>query len=166
MRWQGAIIAQVAITSLSLEAMRQVHWTATAFLVASLIFGAISVYVSFVVQEELNAFHNAASFKVWLSEAPRQQHEQPLPAQPDTPQTQNSSTLVAIILVTPSGLLSLSLNSFVIGFGIYLGCLYTGDFAEGYGKTGSLGVLIFYLVSAFTATFLNTYPRTLKGWTT
>ena len=155
MRWQGAIIAQVAITSLSLDAMRQVHWTAAAFLVASLIFGAISVYVSFVVQEELNAFHNAASFKVWLSQAPRQQ--QPLLAQSDTPQSQRSSTLVAIILVTPSGLLSLSLNSFVIGFGIY---------PEGYGKTGSLGVLIFYLVSAFTATFLNTYPRTLKRWTT
>ncbi|RSM17099.1 hypothetical protein CDV31_003992 [Fusarium ambrosium] len=187
----GAIIAQIAITGLSLEAMSQAHWTAAAFLVVSLIFGLISVYVAFIVQQELNGLLGSGGFADWLTLTPSAQE---LPSNrysssrhPAVPQTQESSqprteavpraehspvdlhlqrepsALAAIMMATPSGLLGLSLNAFIFGLGIYLGSAYTGNLVPDFGKGGSLGILIFYIVAATTGTFLYMFPRLLKS---
>jgi hypothetical protein len=73
-----------------------------------------------------------------------------------------ASALAAIMLATPAGLLGLSLNMFIFGLGIYLGCLYTGESIAGFGKGGSLGMLIFYLLAAAVGTFMYTFPSLLK----
>lgn len=62
----------------------------------------------------------------------------------------------AIMLAAPAALLGLSLNTFLIGFGIYLGCVYTDNLVSGYGKSGSLGILIFYIVAATIGTLSYT----------
>ncbi|CRK34107.1 hypothetical protein BN1708_006260 [Verticillium longisporum] len=137
----GAIVAQLAITGLSLEARSQAHWTASAFLTASIAFGVISVYVSFIVQQELNGLLGSTGVADWLSvpltQAELQAKADQLyrdPALDDTelsvplerevqPEngagrpglTREASALAAILLSAPSGLLVLSLNAFVIG---------------------------------------------------
>ncbi|KAJ4247808.1 hypothetical protein NW762_013017 [Fusarium torreyae] len=172
----GAIVAQIAITGLSLNSMTQAHWTAPAFLVASLVFGTISVYVSFVLQQEINGLFKPVDFVGWLSrlnsdEASRvpvwvpRRFAPPLrriatglsvsTVQQATSNTQleqgmvnrEPSPVAAIMLAAPSGLLGLSLNAFLIGFGIYLGCVHGGNLIPEYGKRGSLGILIFYIVA-------------------
>ncbi|KAF3347575.1 hypothetical protein HYQ45_004987 [Verticillium longisporum] len=185
----GAITAQVAITGLSLEARSQAHWTASAFLTASIAFGVISVYVSFIVQQELNGLLGSTGVADWLSvpltQAELQEKANQLyqdPALVDTelsvplerevqPEngaarpglTREASALAAILLSAPSGLLALSLNAFVIGLGIYLGCTYTDNLISELGKGGSLGVLVFYIVASATATFLYTFPQLVKS---
>ncbi|KAM7213966.1 hypothetical protein V8F06_010665 [Rhypophila decipiens] len=185
----GAIVAQIGITSLTLDAVQQAHWTATAFFVASLVSGVMSVYVSFVVQQELNGLIGGPDIADWLSRPLDQQqiyrkayllthHPAFNQANQDmagitlgAPVLGNLteahlgrevSVLSAVLLATPAALLALSLNMFVVGLGIYLGCLYTGDLMAGFSKSGSLGILIFYLFTALTGTFLYSFPRLLK----
>ncbi|EEY22682.1 conserved hypothetical protein [Verticillium alfalfae VaMs.102] len=151
----GAIIAQVAITGLSLEARSQAHWTASAFLTASIAFGVISVYVSFIVQQELNGPPG--------TDRPLEREVQPENGAARPGLTREASALAAILLSAPSGLLVLSLNAFVIGLGIYLGCTYTDNLISDLGRGGSLGVLVFYIVASATATFLYTFPQIVKS---
>ncbi|KAI1387220.1 uncharacterized protein F4822DRAFT_276805 [Hypoxylon trugodes] len=188
----GAIIAQVAITGLSLEGIDQAHWTAAAFLVASLIFGAISVYACFIVQQEVNGLLGTDGLLDWLSrplteeqvneklqmileylnslqghpppgDPPPRNQAAPLPELDFVdPLDREASALAAIVVAAPSGLLGLSLNCFVFGFGIYLGGVYSNNLIPGFGRGGSLGILIFYIIAAATSTFLYTFPRVLK----
>jgi hypothetical protein len=58
-----------------------------------------------------------------------------------------ASSYAALMLVVPMTLLNISLNALLIGLGIYMGMLYTAKLVPSYGS-GSIGILIFYLVSA------------------
>ncbi|KAI1140901.1 hypothetical protein F5Y05DRAFT_290525 [Hypoxylon sp. FL0543] len=187
---QGAIIAQVGITALTLDGVDQAHWSATAFFVSSLVLGCLSVYVSFIVQQELNGLISGVDVADWLSRplsrddlyarAYALSHHPAFRAQgadmeniPNAAQLQNgaadlqlkreASVLTAIMLATPAGLLSLSLNSFIVGLGIYLGCVYADGLIAGFGKGGSLGILIFYLCAAVVGTFMSSFPRLMKS---
>ncbi|KAK4187491.1 hypothetical protein QBC35DRAFT_551987 [Podospora australis] len=73
------------------------------------------------------------------------------------------SSLSAIMIATPSGMLILSLNMLVLGLGIYLGSVYTRDLKPHLGKDGALGMLIFYIVFATIGTFLYPIPQILKS---
>ncbi|KAF4960228.1 hypothetical protein FSARC_10541 [Fusarium sarcochroum] len=181
--FKGAIFAQIAITGLSLNSMTQAHWTAPAFLVASLVFGTISVYVSFVLQQEITGLFKPVDFVGWLSR-PSSEEVSRLPVwvprrfgsslrrittglsistsaqQADSnaqleqgPLNREPSPVAAIMLAAPSGLLGLSLNAFLIGFGIYLGCVHGRNLIPEYGRKGSLGILIFYIVAVVIGTF-------------
>ncbi|KAK7424458.1 hypothetical protein QQX98_000423 [Neonectria punicea] len=189
----GAIVAQIAMTGLSLEAISQAHWAAAAFFAVSLILGVISVYVSFVVQQEVSGLLGVTGVADWLarplshgelldqgyalshhpaflrgdpssesSSTPAQIIPQLENGSPDLILKREPSALAAIMLAAPSSLLGLSLNSFMFGLGIYLGSVYTGDLVPGYGKMGSLGILIYYIVAASVGTFMYAYPRLLK----
>ncbi|KAI3319766.1 hypothetical protein HD806DRAFT_508951 [Xylariaceae sp. AK1471] len=188
----GAIFAQVGISALSLEAVGQVHWTASAFFVASLVLGIISVYASFIVQQELNGLLSNEEVADWcsrpltedevlerayalsnnpafrLSDRPLPEH---IPFQV-SPQSgvnvsarlkREASVLAAIEVASPAGFLGLSLNAFIIGLGIYLGCVYTDDLISQYGRGGSLGILIFFLIASALGTFVYSFPSLLKA---
>ncbi|KAI0388010.1 hypothetical protein F5Y04DRAFT_241486 [Hypomontagnella monticulosa] len=172
--------------------MDQVHWTATGFLVISLIFGAMSVYNCFTVQQELNSLPESVALLNWLSRTqgpPQAQstlHDATSSQEPiqtesfgmelrmqATPQVEGSMTgrlaereasaLAAVMLATPSGLLGLSVLAFIYGLGIYLGCVYTDNLAPGLGQGGSLGVLIFYILAALISRFLGILPRNTRA---
>ncbi|KAK1751468.1 hypothetical protein QBC47DRAFT_406172 [Echria macrotheca] len=148
----------------------------------------MSVYVSFVVQQELNGLIGASDIADWLSR-PLDEKEfyrkayiltQDPAFNQDNRDTELSSgppvlgdldasylgrevsALSAVLLATPAGMLGLSLNMFIVGLGIYLGSVYTGELIADLGKSGSLGVLVFYLFTALTGTFLYSFPRLLK----
>ncbi|KAK8211576.1 hypothetical protein M8818_003231 [Zalaria obscura] len=63
---QGAIIAQVAISALSLDRVAQTHWTAQAAFVTSLVSGALSVYYACVVQQTAGSLIKPDELKDWL----------------------------------------------------------------------------------------------------
>jgi len=169
---QGAIVAQIAITGLSLESMAEANWTASAFLVASLIFGVISVYVAFVLQQQLSGILRPVGSDEWFS---RPRTVEPLSWRGRTlsffdhsmfqfidvvaagnQRRREPSAGAAVMLAAPAALLGFSLNTFLIGFGIYLGCVYTDNLVSGYGKSGSLGILIFYIAAATIGTLSYT----------
>ncbi|KAK4159932.1 hypothetical protein QBC43DRAFT_326355 [Cladorrhinum sp. PSN259] len=161
----GAIVAQIGITALALSGVERAHWTAAAFFVASLVFGLLSVYVSFIVQQELNSLVGQDQIVDWLSRPQRLNRgvtpnaEQEL----ELPNRREASAISAIMLASPPGMLNLSLNTFLVGLGVYLGSVYTRDLIPEFGKGGSLGLLVFYLVAATIGTFLYTFPQLLKA---
>ncbi|KAK4206443.1 hypothetical protein QBC37DRAFT_445050 [Rhypophila decipiens] len=165
----GAIVAQIGITSLTLDAVQQAHWTATAFFVASLgLWRYVADWLSRPLDEE-EIYRKA--YLLTQHPAFNQPNQDTAGITLGAPVLGNLteaqlgrevSALSAVLLATPAGWLALSLNMFVVGLGIYLGCVYTGDLIAGFGKSGSLGVLIFYLFTALTGTFLYSFPRLLK----
>jgi hypothetical protein len=72
-----------------------------------------------------------------------------------------ASAYAAILLVVPRTLLSLALTAFLAGLGVYLGMVYTADLVPAYGR-GSVGILIFYLVSAILGVGMYYSANSLK----
>lgn len=64
---QAAIVAQVAITALSLENLGSVHWTAKAAFVLSLTTGALSVFFACLLQQRVSSLFGLSDLKDWLS---------------------------------------------------------------------------------------------------
>ncbi|BCS21192.1 uncharacterized protein APUU_21624A [Aspergillus puulaauensis] len=65
----AAIVAQVAITALSLEDIDQVHWTASAAFVLSLTTGGLSVFYACLIQQKMNKLFSASDVKDFFTEA-------------------------------------------------------------------------------------------------
>lgn len=63
----GAIIAQVAITALSLPFLSETHWVARAFWIASLISGSLSVYFACLLQRTVGVLYRAEDVRDWLT---------------------------------------------------------------------------------------------------
>jgi hypothetical protein len=57
--------------------------------------------------------------------------------------------------------LSIALTTFLVGLGLYLGKMYTAELVPTYGA-GSIGILVFYLVSAVVGIGMFYLPETLK----
>lgn len=65
-KWQAAIVAQIAITGLSLDSLSQTHWTARAALVLSLTFALIAVYYATTQQRIFGRKCKAKEVRQWI----------------------------------------------------------------------------------------------------
>lgn len=63
----GAIIAQIALTALSLPNLDDTHWTARAAFVIGLVAGSLAVFCSCVLQSKMSGLHNAYAVRRWLT---------------------------------------------------------------------------------------------------
>lgn len=78
-----------------------------------------------------------------------------------------ASVYSAVLLTAPAYLLSLALTAFAVGLGILLGYVYTARLIPTFGTNGSLGILIFYIVSisCFNATMKQLESAPIKRFT-
>ncbi|KAF2813285.1 uncharacterized protein BDZ99DRAFT_253159 [Mytilinidion resinicola] len=194
----GAIIAQVAITAISLTNLTDSHWTAQACFIISLVTGALSVYFSCAINPAFHGLHSADDIKDFLTKPTRSANQKRLRAQLraleslmeklkgklESPPRQLKQTLYeefqgfgqilfeekwkvascysAMMLVAPMNLLNISLNAFLLGLGIYLGKVYTAHLIPSFGS-GSLGLLIIFIISSLFAIALFYVPEGLKS---
>jgi len=183
---QGAIIAQVAISAISLTGLEDSHWLVEAFFIASLVTGCLSVFFSCAIGPAFHGLHSAEDIKNFLTKptpaAEAKELYQKLSeaekfkvahkvtdgeqvAQLDymlkMRKWKVASAYATILLVVPKTLLSVALNTFLVGLGIYMGMLYTAKLVPTYGS-GSIGILVFYLVSAFVGIGMYYLANTLK----
>jgi hypothetical protein len=63
----GAIIAQIALTALSLPDLDDTHWTARASFVIGLVAGSLAVFCCCVLQSKMSALHTAHGVRRWLT---------------------------------------------------------------------------------------------------
>ena len=143
------IIAQIAFTALSLDNISRSHWTAYVAFIMSLVSGCLSVYVSCSVQALLSGLHGNQEIYEWLT-AVKNHKRRP-------------SANAAMLLVIPSHLLLLSLAFFLVGFGIYLGLMYTRHLPETVGKGTALAILVFYICATCWFTSLYGYSYGMKS---
>lgn len=139
-----------------------IHWTATAFAHTSLVSGLPSTYFSFFVQQILSELHTPEEVHEWLT-SPRtsladsfisailRQFRSRRTAEHEAERHDRIPSLTAAATLTaPSRLLSLSIMSLFIAFGIYLGSIYTAKLDTLKGSNANLAVLLFFIIfSAF-----------------
>ena len=63
----GAIIAQIALTALSLPDLDGTHWTARAAFVVGLVAGSLAVFCSCVLQSKMSGLHSPYAVRRWLT---------------------------------------------------------------------------------------------------
>jgi hypothetical protein len=74
-----------------------------------------------------------------------------------------ASSASAMMLATPTQLLTLALNAFIIGLGVYLGCIYSANLIPALTPSGSLAVLILYILVTWYGLAIVYIPSALKG---
>jgi hypothetical protein len=63
----GAIIAQIALTALSLPNLDDTHWTTRAAFTVALVAGSLAVFCSCVLQSKMSGLHNPYAVRRWLT---------------------------------------------------------------------------------------------------
>ncbi|KAL2827979.1 hypothetical protein BDW59DRAFT_171116 [Aspergillus cavernicola] len=153
-RVASAIIAQIAITVLSLSNFDTVYWPATACAYSSLICGILSTFFAFIVQQLLSDLHSPEDVRAWLTTTRHSYRHWLYWMFFGTERATNLEDKVpsiasAIILTTPSKLLRLSILALFVALGIYLGCVYQAGLGNLEGRNANMWVFIcFIAVSA------------------
>ncbi|KAL3430175.1 hypothetical protein BDV09DRAFT_202369 [Aspergillus tetrazonus] len=146
----SAIIAQIAITVLSLSNFDNVYWPATACAYSSLICGILSTFFAFIVQQHLSNLHSPEDVRAWLTTTRRSYRNWLYWMFFGTECATNLDDKVpsiasAIFLTTPSKLLRLSIIALFVALGIYLGCVYQAGLGGLGGRNANMWVLIFFI---------------------
>lgn len=159
---QGAIIAQVAITGLSLPSLSSTHWLARAFLLLAVISGCLSVYYACVLQRAIGKLYRPSHIRDWLRLPP--------PSGDGETDVRRASLMAVLIVSAPFTMVKVSIFSFLIGLTIYQGYIWTRalDSAAGIGASRDvfitlvvgLGFCVIYFEIAFAAKDIETLMRT------
>ncbi|KAJ5521812.1 hypothetical protein N7527_005927 [Penicillium freii] len=192
----AAIVAQVAITALALTDLDQVHWTAEAAFVLSLIAGGLSVFYCCLVQQRMSGLFTPEDVKDFFSKPSSSQRLHNLEQNMDdltsairknnigdesTVRRQKMKKLESMIkefksknrwrsasfhsimmIKAPTLLLKYALASFVIGIGIYFGCLAFSDIASQRPRNSYRATFIVYIVTTFLGLLIYYVPYILK----
>lgn len=191
-----AIVAQVAITALALTDLDQVHWTAVAAFVLSLIAGGLSVFYSCLVQQRMSGLFTPDDVKDFFSKPSSSPQLHNLEQDMDdvisdirkndigdesTVRHQGMKELESVIkefksknrwksasfhsilmIKAPTLLLRYSLASFVIGIGIYFGCLAFSDIGSQMPRNSYHAIFIVYIVTGILGLLIYYVPYILK----
>lgn len=137
---QGSILAQIAITALSLSNLSQVHWVARGFFTFSLVSAIIAVYYASDQYRILGRQLNSEDVRIWLRNDKHSQIREK--------EAKSMPSIAAVLTISaPNMLLSASLNSFLLGFGIYLAFIWTRDLDSAAGNIGSREIFFTYVAS-------------------
>lgn len=142
---QGAIIAQVALTALSLPSLSLAHWTARAFLLFAIVAGCISVYYACSLSRDIGKCCQPEAVRDWLSAA---NTSNTASSEVDKKEGRNASLSTIFVLSAPYTMMSYSIIAFVIGLAIYQGFVWTRTLDTDAGKTNSRNVFIAYIASS------------------
>ncbi|CAN9363950.1 unnamed protein product [Alternaria alternata] len=138
----GTIVAQIAITALSLADLSNTHWVARASFTFSLVSATMAVYYATRQYRKLGRCLHADEVKAWIHPTEmRLLTGVPLPFQLFMPSAASVLTVSA-----PNMLLSASLNAFLVGLGVYFGYVWTRNLDESAGPSASRAVFIVYVI--------------------
>lgn len=169
---KGALVASVAVTALQLDLISQAQWVVRALWVSSLVSGLLVVYYASVQRRTIGRLLRPQQLRDWISVKKDivlgdaglgaiisfssiittllstsigfvpQEADFP----PDEFGCRDLPSLSSVILISsPRLALSYSVNSFVIGLGVYLGCIWRRGLDKEGGIHDSRNVFIVYM---------------------
>ncbi|PMD43178.1 hypothetical protein L207DRAFT_484329 [Hyaloscypha variabilis F] len=147
----GTIVAQIAITALSLASLDQVHWIARGLFTFSLVSSIMAVYYASDQYRILGRYLRGNDVRTWIRNDKFGERNK-WSATSVQPQLRQFSMFLpspaAVLTVSaPNVLLSASLNAFLLGLGVYLGQIWTKHLDEIAGVNASCAIFITYAVS-------------------
>lgn len=135
---KGAIIAQVAITGLSLPSLSSTHWVARAFFLIGVTSGCLSVYYACVLQRTVGTLYQPDTIRSWLRSPP--------PSEENGIDAAKASLPAVFILSAPFTTVKVSIFGFLTGLAIYQGFMWTKDLDTLAGRHDSRDVFITFIV--------------------
>ncbi|KAI1352397.1 hypothetical protein F5Y01DRAFT_313868 [Xylaria sp. FL0043] len=166
----ASIIVQIAITALSLDGLSQAHWTARGFFVLSLVSATMAVYSASNQYRIFCRCVSAEHIKQWVTAFTMADHFMSFMAErlPTFKMTSGkigpAPPVASVIIVSaPFALLVLALHSFLIGFGIWLGYVWTRNLDPDAAPGGSRAVFITYAVGLGTCYTIYTLTNLYGG---
>ncbi|KAF2846728.1 hypothetical protein T440DRAFT_405063 [Plenodomus tracheiphilus IPT5] len=141
----GTIIAQIAITALSLNDLSRTHWVARAAFTLSLVSATMSVYYATRQYRSLGRCLHPEEVRDWIKGKHRKENSASS-SESSKYQDMLPSPASVLTVSAPNMLLSASLHSFLIGLGIYFGYTWTRNLDADAGVHGSRAVFITYLI--------------------
>lgn len=134
------------MTTLQLNGLDQVHWTAAAFVIASLLFGVLSVVLSCLSQQILGMLNEPSRVRLWLSNG----H---FTSDSEGGRKKRLQASISALQLTrlPNAFLGYGVTCFLTGLGLYLGFAYRQDLDTTPGRNNNEAVLILFLVTASCA---------------
>ncbi|KAL6714826.1 hypothetical protein ACLMJK_007086 [Lecanora helva] len=147
----GAIIAQVAITALSLSNLSSTHWVARTFFLFAVVAGCLSVYFCCVLQRTIGKLYRPHLIRSWLTLPWRNRQDRDDPPR--------ASLAAVFILSAPFTMMRASIFAFLIGLAIYQGFTWTRTLDTDAGRNDSRNVFITFIVGTGSAVsfFLFTF---------
>ena len=151
---QGAIIASVAVIALTLPSLSQTHWVARASWVFSLVASLLAVYYANNQSWRAGYLLLGNRVRAWIRgycKGPRDCIREHTPNGANLAKQLLRSLAPApssvVTVSAPGLLLSASLCFLLIGFGIYLGFMWTRTLDDLAGPDDNRDVFIIYIVS-------------------
>jgi len=153
----SAIIAQLGMTTLHLSGLDSVHWTAPGFVIASLLFGLLSLLVTCWQQQNLGMLNEPHGVRLWLSNGrytssgknyqPGREEALMQEDSESKPKLQ-ASVAALVVLRMPNAFLTYGVVCFLTGMGLYLGFSYKHDLQNTPGRNNNEAVMVLFLVVA------------------
>ncbi|KAM0433875.1 hypothetical protein ACHAPT_003818 [Fusarium lateritium] len=130
----GSILAQISVTSLTLDNLSNMHWVARGSFTMALVTSIFSVYYAGSQYLTLARCSTADQLKSWI--------------QVSRDETQSTRPSVAAVLTmsAPTALLSLSVYALLVGFGVYFALTWTEGLDTSSSPNDSRSVFIVYIV--------------------
>lgn len=141
----GAIIAQVALTALSLADLSLAHWTARAFLLFATVAGCLSVYYACALSRDIGKLYGPELIRDWLSARDLPDNTQE--TERGDKKEKKASLSAIFILSAPYTMMTYAIWAFITGLAIYQGFVWTRNLDADAGKLNSRNVFIAYIVS-------------------
>ncbi|KAF2856639.1 hypothetical protein T440DRAFT_549993 [Plenodomus tracheiphilus IPT5] len=113
----AALLAQAALSSLSLPKLEETHYSARALLTGSLILGLLALFFTCVQQREFGQYVQPEEIRAWLSTE-----------EESGGKDRRSSIIAHQLLQAPFEMLGVSVNMFIAGLGVYEGSAFTRNF--------------------------------------
>ncbi|USP75264.1 hypothetical protein yc1106_02538 [Curvularia clavata] len=152
----STIVAQIAITALSLDDLSRTPWVARGAFTFSLVSSLIAVYYATKQYCHLGRCLNAEDVRTWIRgknianarNRSRMALHLDLSTNAATQMSHENFLSSASVLTVsaPNILLDSSINSFLVGLGIYFGFVWTRNLDEVAGTKSSEAVFITYIV--------------------
>lgn len=127
---QGTIVSLMAITSMLLPSLSNVHWLASAFWVFSIVSGLLSVHYACNLQSVIGTYLHEKDFTTWIS----------------TRCSRTPSFSSVLIISSSKVLLDFALITYIVGLGIYLGFVWKVNLDVHTNQDDSRNIFIVFLI--------------------
>lgn len=149
--FKSAIVSQLSSTTLQMHALSNVNWTASAFIIAALLFSVLATMLSCVQQQVLGTLNESHGVRIWLSNGAARRvgaKDSGNDAFTDEQGGCELHTSVASLLLLrlPNAFLLYGVTCFLLGFGLFLGFAWRLDLDDTPSRDSNFKVMIMYIV--------------------
>ncbi|ERF69858.1 hypothetical protein EPUS_05400 [Endocarpon pusillum Z07020] len=149
---KSAIVSQLSSTTLQIPALSNINWTASAFIIAALLFSILATMLACLQRQILGALNQPKGVRMWLSNGSanclHSKNGGRSSSRGRSGELGGLQTSIASLLLLrlPNAFLLSGVMCFLIGFGLFLGFAWRQDLDNTPSRDSNRAVMIMYIV--------------------